>query len=78
MAGTELMPRLVGGDTETVCGKLKRGKRFLKPNFVVLPKLNKRGDRYDEYDGLIGGFPVVVGRAAFIGSHKKFTGSYIV
>jgi hypothetical protein len=34
---TELMPSLVGGDAETVCGKLKKGKRFLKPNLGALP-----------------------------------------
>jgi hypothetical protein len=73
VVGTEPMPRLVGGDTETVCSKLKSGNRFLKPNFEPLPKLNKRGDRYDEYDGLICCFQVVVGRA-FIGAHKKFHG----
>jgi hypothetical protein len=39
VAATELMPRLVGGDTETVCSKLKRGNRFLKPNFELGPKL---------------------------------------
>ena len=35
---TELMPRLVGGDAETVCSKLKRCEGFLKPNFGTLPK----------------------------------------
>jgi hypothetical protein len=30
---TELMLRVVGGDTETVCTKLKSGNRLLKPNF---------------------------------------------
>jgi hypothetical protein len=39
VAATELMPRLVGGDTETVCGKLKKGKGFLEPNFEALLKL---------------------------------------
>jgi hypothetical protein len=34
----ELMPSLVGGDTETVCGKLKIWKGFLKPNFELGPK----------------------------------------
>jgi hypothetical protein len=38
VTATELMPRLVGGDTETVCGKWKRGKGFLKPNFELGPK----------------------------------------
>jgi hypothetical protein len=72
------MPRLVGGVTETVCGgKLKKGKGFLKPNFETLPKLNKRGDRYDEYDGLICCFWLVVGRA-FMEFQKISTGRYIV
>jgi hypothetical protein len=39
VAQTEPMPRLVGGNTETVCGKLKSGNRFLKPNFGLGPKL---------------------------------------
>jgi hypothetical protein len=39
---TELMPKLVGGETETVCGgKLKKCKGFLKPNFETLPKLRQ-------------------------------------
>ena len=37
MVGTELMPSLVGGDTERVGGKLKKGNRFLEPNFGVGP-----------------------------------------
>jgi hypothetical protein len=37
VAGTELMPRLVGGDTEPEGSKLKRGKWFLKPNFELVP-----------------------------------------
>ena len=37
-AETELMPRLVVGYTELVCGKLKSGKGFLKPNFELGPK----------------------------------------
>ena len=32
-----LMPSLIGGDTETVCSKLKDWKGFLKPNFGALP-----------------------------------------
>ncbi len=32
MAETEPMPNLVGGDTDTVCCKLKKGNRFSKPN----------------------------------------------
>jgi hypothetical protein len=32
------MPSLVVGDAETVCGKLKSCKRFLKPNFELGPK----------------------------------------
>jgi hypothetical protein len=35
---TELMPSLVGGDTELGGSKLKRGKGFLKSNFEPLPK----------------------------------------
>jgi putative transposase len=31
------MPRMVGGDTEMVCSKLKRGNRFSKPNFELGP-----------------------------------------
>jgi hypothetical protein len=41
VAGTELMPNLVGGNTETVCSKLKSGNRFLKPNFELVPKLRQ-------------------------------------
>jgi hypothetical protein len=37
VAETELMPRLVGGDAERCCGKLKKGKGFLEPNFEVGP-----------------------------------------
>ena len=69
---TELMPNLVVGDTETLCGKLKRGNRFLKPNFELGPKL-VAGVRYDRYDELICYFQVVVDRA-FIENPKKFTG----
>jgi hypothetical protein len=54
--------------------KLKKGKRFLKPNFVVLPKLNKRNDRYD---GLICCFQVVVGRA-YIEPAKIISGAYVL
>jgi hypothetical protein len=37
VAETDLMPRLIGGDTETDCGgKWKSCKRFLKPNFESL------------------------------------------
>ena len=35
MTETELMPRLVGGYTELGCGKLKKGKGLLGPNFGV-------------------------------------------
>ena len=35
MIETELMPRLVVGNTELGGGKLKKGNRFLKPNFGV-------------------------------------------
>jgi hypothetical protein len=73
VAEAELMPSLVVGNTERCCGKLKRGNRFLEPNIGVLPKLYSRGVRYDEYDGLMSYFHVVVGRA-FIGAHKKFHG----
>jgi hypothetical protein len=37
VTGTELMPSLVGGSTETICGKLKNRNRFLKPNFEPEP-----------------------------------------
>ena len=33
VAETELMPSLVGDDTETVCSKLKNWKGFSEPNF---------------------------------------------
>jgi hypothetical protein len=33
MTETELMPSLVEDNAETDCGKLKKGKGFLKPNF---------------------------------------------
>ncbi len=36
----ELMLRLVVRYTELGCGKLKRGKGFLEPNFERGPKLN--------------------------------------
>jgi hypothetical protein len=35
------MPSLAGGNTETVCSKLKNPKRFLKPNFETLQSLRK-------------------------------------
>ena len=36
MTETELMPRLVVGYTELGGGKLKKGNRFLKPNFFFI------------------------------------------
>jgi hypothetical protein len=33
------MPKLVEGYTELGCGRLKKGKGFLKPNFDLLPNL---------------------------------------
>jgi hypothetical protein len=39
VVGAELMPSLVGGDTETIWRKLKKDKGFLKPNFEALPEL---------------------------------------
>jgi len=47
VAETELMPRLVVGNAELGGSKLKKGNRFLKPNFELLPKLDERGVRYD-------------------------------
>jgi hypothetical protein len=50
----ELMPSLVGDDTETVCSKLKNWNRFLKPNFEPLPKLRQvRRVRCSRIKGLI-------------------------
>jgi hypothetical protein len=40
VAGTELMQSLVGDNTETVCGKLKSWKGFLKPNFELGPSVS--------------------------------------
>ena len=37
MTKTELMPRLVVGDTELGGGKLKKSNRFLEPNFELGP-----------------------------------------
>jgi hypothetical protein len=37
VSGTELMPSLVGVNTEHFCGKLKSWKGFLKPNFELGP-----------------------------------------
>ena len=37
VAATELMPRLVVGNTELDVGKSKKGNGFLKPNFGVGP-----------------------------------------
>jgi hypothetical protein len=37
VTGTELMPRLVGGNTETVCSKLKNRNSLSKPNFELGP-----------------------------------------
>jgi hypothetical protein len=37
---TELMPSLVGGDTETVCSKLKSLKGFSKPKLETLPSVS--------------------------------------
>ena len=39
-ARTELMPSLVGDNTETVCSKLKTGNSFSKPNFGLVPNPN--------------------------------------
>jgi hypothetical protein len=36
---TDLMPSLVGGTTETVCGKLKISKGKPKPNFELEPTI---------------------------------------
>jgi len=38
VADTEIIPRLVVGNAELGFSKLKKGKRFLKPNFEVGPK----------------------------------------
>jgi len=38
-ADTEPVPKLVGGNTELGCSKLKNWKGFLKPNFELLPNL---------------------------------------
>jgi hypothetical protein len=43
------MPRLVGGDTEIICVKLKSCNRFLKPNFELGPNRS----RHDSIDGLL-------------------------
>ena len=37
VAETELMPRLVVGNTELGCGKLKKGNGFLRPNLELEP-----------------------------------------
>jgi hypothetical protein len=39
VTGTELMPRLVGGNTETACSKLKSWKGILKPKLETLPSV---------------------------------------
>ena len=39
VTATELMPRLVVGNTELGCSNLKKGNGFLKPNFGVWPSL---------------------------------------
>ncbi|MEH6611617.1 MAG: hypothetical protein V7696_19775 [Halioglobus sp.] len=41
------MSEFVVDNTELGGGKLKRGNRFLKPNFELHPKLDERGVRYD-------------------------------
>jgi len=43
VAGTDLMPSLVGGYTELRGGKLKKGKGFLKPNFEPGPNSSVSG-----------------------------------
>jgi len=40
---TEFRPRLVGGNTELGCSKLKMGKGFLKPNLERFPSLSAVG-----------------------------------
>ena len=50
---TELMPSLVGGDTETVCSKLKSGNRFLKPNFEILSNCSGRYSRFAQQSPII-------------------------
>jgi hypothetical protein len=37
VAGTEPVPNRVVGQYRTGCGKLKKGKGFLKPNFELGP-----------------------------------------
>jgi hypothetical protein len=37
---TDLMPRLVGGDTERCCGKLKNRNSFSKPSFELGPSVS--------------------------------------
>jgi hypothetical protein len=37
---TELMSRSVGGDTETIFGKLKSWKDFSEPNFQMGPSVS--------------------------------------
>jgi hypothetical protein len=38
---TELMSRLVGGDTERCCGKLKKGNRFLNRTLKLYRNLEE-------------------------------------
>jgi hypothetical protein len=54
---TELMPRLVGGDTETIYSKLKTGNRFSKPNLESLPKL-RQVRRVRRVGGLLWLYPI--------------------
>ena len=62
MTGTELMPRLVVGYTETGCSKLKKGNGFLKPNFGVGPNSLLS----DSYHKLV----IRQAQARFLGSKK--------
>ena len=54
------MPNLVVANTETVCGKLKSGNRFLKPNFEPGPNFEladfdrELAIRYQQGDRMIG------------------------
>jgi hypothetical protein len=41
VTGTELMPKLVGDNTEHCCSKLKNRNSFSKPNFETLPSLRQ-------------------------------------
>jgi hypothetical protein len=61
VAEAEVMPSLAGGNAEAGCAKLKKGNRFLKPNFGLGPNRAGLGDGFAGCGGLFGRSSVIAG-----------------